>query len=177
MKWLKQLQDEKLPVEDHYIRLILELDNDALEEHEEDDQALPEDKVTRIIICMGREGSLRLRKAAYIQSDIGFKRIVGFDEFEMASMDRDANTSWSTFLNSSVPLYSAHFVGVIFCRVYVTRHTAAAHKRIFEEIEKIVRLDSGFDLRWRHIHGRSVDDFDDLILQWGADQHRGQAKG
>lgn len=115
MKWLKQLQDEKLPVEDHYIRLILELDNDALEEHEEDDPALPEDKVTRIIICMGREGSLRLRKAAYIQSDIGFKRIVGFDEFEMASMDRDANTSWSTFLNSSVPLYSAHFVGVIFC--------------------------------------------------------------
>lgn len=163
-------------MEEHYIRVILELDDEALEQHEEDDPAQPEDKVTRIIICMGRDGCLRLKRAAYIQSDIGFKRIVGFDEFEMASMDRDANTSSSSFPFQFL-IRSIRATGVIFCRVYLNRHTAAAHKRIFAEIERIVRLDTGSDLRWRHLHGHSIDDFDDLILHWGADQHRGQAKG
>ncbi|KAJ7262693.1 hypothetical protein B0H12DRAFT_1231133 [Mycena haematopus] len=156
---LKKLQDEQLPVHEHYIRLILELDNDGLVEHEEDEPAIPDEKKTRIIICMSPDSSKRLLASQYLQSDIGFKRIIGFDEFEIAAMDRDANTS------------------VVFCRVYVTRHTAAAHQRIFDEINKFVRLDTGSALRWRHLHGQSPEDFQGVILQWGADQHRGQAKG
>ncbi|KAJ6606289.1 hypothetical protein DFH09DRAFT_1299558 [Mycena vulgaris] len=156
---LKVLQDEQLPEEEHYIRAVLELDDDSLPSHDEDEPPGPEKK-TRIIVCMAREGSERLqKKGAYIQSDIGFKRIVGFDEFEMASMDREANTS------------------VIFCRVYVTRHTAAAHHRIFKEIQRIVKEDTGFDLHWRHLHASDVSEFDGMILHWAADQHRGQAKG
>jgi hypothetical protein len=42
---------------------------------------------------MSKEGSKRLLQAQYIQSDIGFKRVIGFVEFELASLDRDANTS------------------------------------------------------------------------------------
>ncbi|KAJ7795857.1 hypothetical protein B0H14DRAFT_2391173 [Mycena olivaceomarginata] len=156
---LKKLQDEQLPPHEHYIRLILELNNDSLVVHEEDEPALPGDKNTRIIICMSTDSSKRLQDTQYLQSDIGFKRIVGFDEFEIAAMDRDANTS------------------VVFCRAYVTRHTAAAHQRIFDELNKIVMLDTGSPLRWRHLHGQSPEDFQGLILQWGADQHRGQAKG
>ncbi|KAJ7779286.1 hypothetical protein B0H14DRAFT_2631317 [Mycena olivaceomarginata] len=156
---LKKLQDEQLPLHEHYIQLILELNNDSLVVHEEDEPALPGDKNTRIIICMSTDSSKRLQDTQYLQSDIGFKRIVGFDEFEIAAMDCDANTS------------------VVFCRAYVTRHTAAAHQRIFDELNKIVMLDTGSPLRWRHLHGQSPEDFQGLILQWGADQHRGQAKG
>jgi hypothetical protein len=40
----------------------------------------------RIIICMSPIGSERLKKSQYIQSDIGFRRIEGFMEFEMAAI-------------------------------------------------------------------------------------------
>ncbi|KAJ7793448.1 hypothetical protein B0H14DRAFT_2622839 [Mycena olivaceomarginata] len=104
---LKRLQDEQLPRHLHYIRVMLDIKNDSLPAHEEDEPPLLPER----------------RKAQYLQSDIGFKRIVGYDEFEISAMDRDANTS------------------VVFCRVYLTRHTAAAHQRIFEEIDKIVEFD------------------------------------
>lgn len=42
---------------------------------------------------MMRESSIRLQRAQYLQCDTAYKRIVGFYEFEMACMDRDANTS------------------------------------------------------------------------------------
>ncbi|KAJ7499533.1 hypothetical protein FB451DRAFT_1162004 [Mycena latifolia] len=62
--------------------------------HEEDNPALPGQKKTQIIICLSPDNSQRLQKTgAYIQSDIGFKHIVGFDEFKLAAMDRDANTN------------------------------------------------------------------------------------
>jgi hypothetical protein len=74
---------------------MLVIDDATLPAHDEDDNDTPpsSDKKTRIIICMAPDSSARLQQAQYLQSDIGFKRIVGFDEFEIASMDRDANTS------------------------------------------------------------------------------------
>jgi hypothetical protein len=90
---LKRLQDEHLPKEEHYIRVMLELDDNTLPVHEEDDPPVIGETTTRIIICMAPDASHRLKTAGYLQSDIGFKRIVGFHEFEIASMDRDANTS------------------------------------------------------------------------------------
>ncbi|KAJ7840702.1 hypothetical protein B0H14DRAFT_3457907 [Mycena olivaceomarginata] len=123
---LKRLQDEQLPVHQHYIRLVLDLDNATLAHHDEDDEpAPPGEKRTRMVICMSG----------------GFQRAPAEDS--IAGMDRDANTS------------------VVFCRVYLTRHTAAAHQIIFQEINKIVDHDTGRPLQWRHLH----------------DQHRGQAKG
>ncbi|KAJ6558189.1 hypothetical protein B0H19DRAFT_946802 [Mycena capillaripes] len=156
---LKRVQDEQLPKEEHYIRVMLELDDNTLPVHEEDDPPAAGEITTRIIICMAPDASQRLKTAGYIQSDIGFKRIVGFHEFEIASMDRDANTS------------------LTFCRVYLNRQTAAAHQRIFQEIERLVQIDTGSKLRWRHLHANSSDDYANMVLHWGGDQHRGQAKG
>ncbi|KAG6917541.1 hypothetical protein DXG01_002177 [Tephrocybe rancida] len=79
----------------------------------------------RIVICMTRAASHRLLKAQYLQCDIGFKRVVGFQEFELAGMDRTSNSS------------------ITYCRVFVTRQTAAAHLRVFQEIDRIVLQDTG----------------------------------
>jgi hypothetical protein len=67
--------------------------------------------------------------------------------------------------------------GVTFCRVYVTRQTAATHQRIFQEIDNIVLVDTGMHLRWRHLHACHRDETEGMILLWTLDQHRGQAKG
>ncbi|KAJ7671788.1 hypothetical protein B0H17DRAFT_1208972 [Mycena rosella] len=75
---LKAEQDANLPEEEHYIRVILELNNNNLPVHEEDDEPGEPGERTHIIIC------------------------------------------------------------IIFCRVYITRHTVAAHQHIFEELERIM---------------------------------------
>ena len=91
---MKQRQDLEIPPGHHYIWLIVEIDNKMITEHEED----VFDKVVlhtpfHMILCMSKAGSERLLQAQYIQSDIGFKHVVGFYEFELACMDRDTNTS------------------------------------------------------------------------------------
>ncbi|KAJ6484352.1 hypothetical protein C8R47DRAFT_1072982 [Mycena vitilis] len=162
VKHLKAQQDADLPRDKHYIRRIIAIDLDKSPRHDEDDDSKEQkDDKIRIIICMTPEASRRLLSTGrYLQSDIAFRRIALFLEFELACMDRDANTS------------------LIFCRVYLNRQTAAAHQRIFEEIEAIVQEDTGKTLKWRHLHGTSVDGvYGDMILSWTADQHRGQAKG
>ncbi|KAF8145358.1 hypothetical protein K438DRAFT_1630265 [Mycena galopus ATCC 62051] len=158
---LKQQQDTELPACEHYIRRRYILDPDTMDHHEEDNEELmSKDKQLRIIICMSPIASHRLlRSGSYLQSDIAFQRVTDFLEFELACMDRDANTS------------------LIFCRVFLNRQTAVAHQKIFSAIEDIVYEDTGKRLRWRHLHGADLEDFEGLILQWGADQHRGQAKG
>jgi hypothetical protein len=89
---LKNVQDKTLAEEDRYIRCIIKLDISAAEQHDEDDEKVS-DEGLQIVVCMSPEGSRRIAKAQYIQSDIGFKRVVGFHEFELASFDRDENTS------------------------------------------------------------------------------------
>ncbi|KAK6991924.1 hypothetical protein R3P38DRAFT_2571883 [Favolaschia claudopus] len=161
---LKAQQDVRLPPADRYIRRIIALPANTLVRHEEDDPEIDEkDNMIRMIICMAVEGSRRLLAAGrYVQSDIAFRRIMGFLEFELACLERDANTS------------------LIFCRVYINRQSAAAHQRVFEEIESIVKEDTGESLKWRHLHASSAegpDGYGKFILSWTADQHRGQAKG
>ena len=46
---------------------------------------------------MSREGSERLLNAQYLSSDISFKRINDFYEFEIACIDRISNTSEDSF--------------------------------------------------------------------------------
>lgn len=72
---------------------------------------------------------------------------------------------------------SSCLAGLIFCRVFLNRQTAVAHQMVFTAIHEIVYQDTGKHLRWRHLHANSIEDFQGMILQWGADQHRGQAKG
>ncbi|KAJ7169084.1 hypothetical protein C8R43DRAFT_1120974 [Mycena crocata] len=162
---LKQWQDAHLPPEDHYIRYMSEIPDfptDAFDDEESPNvpSGSKTDKNLRVIICMSPKGSRRLRATQYLQSDIAFKRIQGYLEFEIASMDLYANTS------------------VIFLRIYLNRQTAAAHEFIMGLINDIVKKDTGFSICWRHLHADSVNDTSPgMVLMWTADSHGGQAKG
>ncbi|KAJ7122366.1 hypothetical protein C8R44DRAFT_622071 [Mycena epipterygia] len=161
---LKAQQDATLSPEQRYIRRIIAIPLNTLPSHDEDEEEKDlKDDTVRIIICMTAEASRRLHSAGrYLQSDIAFRRIVGFLEFELACMDRDANTS------------------LIFCRVYINRQSAAAHQRVFQEIESIIQEDTDRSLKWRHLHAMTLtpdDGYGEMVLSWTADQHRGQAKG
>jgi hypothetical protein len=86
--------EEDLSLEHHkkYIRRVIEVDDSGFAQHDEDADYETDGRL-RIVVCMSPEGSRRLRRVQYLQSDIGFKRVVDFYEFEVAGMDRDANTS------------------------------------------------------------------------------------
>ncbi|KAE9392665.1 hypothetical protein BT96DRAFT_1023443 [Gymnopus androsaceus JB14] len=95
--YIKAQQDELLEPMDQYLRVMLEIPDAEVDDDEDDvpeDQALvSKGKPLRIAICMTPAASKRLIETQYLQSDIGFKRIVGFYEFEIASLDRHSNTS------------------------------------------------------------------------------------
>ncbi|KAK6985191.1 hypothetical protein R3P38DRAFT_3450689 [Favolaschia claudopus] len=56
--------------------------------------------------------------------------------------------------------------------------SAAAHQRVFEEIESIVKEDTGESLKSIYLHASSAEGPDGYgKLSWTAYQHRGQAKG
>jgi len=57
----------------------------------------------RIIICMSRQNSIWLLSAHYMQSDIGFKRIAGYKEFELGGLDQSSRISM--FLRTLSPFY------------------------------------------------------------------------
>ncbi|KZP25255.1 hypothetical protein FIBSPDRAFT_909652 [Athelia psychrophila] len=145
-----------------YIRYTAETPLNGLPVYDEDDpdHSDPSDTamMLRIIICMSPESSRRLAAAQYLQSDIAFKRVSGFLEFKIGGLDRNAN------------------MAVPYCRVFLNRQSAAAHTLVFKEIERIVLMDTGMSLKWRHLHASSLDDHTG-ILQWAGDQHAGQAKG
>lgn len=84
---MKQCQDDELPPEHAYIRFASELSSLESIIHEEDDAKGSGTDPIRIVVCMGHESSRRLLKARFLQSDIGFKRIVGFQEFEIGGKD------------------------------------------------------------------------------------------
>lgn len=90
---MKAKQDQQIPLTDHYIWHVIEFQDRSAEQDEDDEDDSGEP--LRIIICLSREGSIRMRDAQYIQSDTGFKCIIGFFEFELAALDQDANTSMS----------------------------------------------------------------------------------
>ncbi|KAK7022633.1 hypothetical protein R3P38DRAFT_3196030 [Favolaschia claudopus] len=162
---LKEWQDHNLGLEEHYIRCIIDVPDFPTDEFDSD-EALAASNVPdaspnlRAIVCMTPNGSRRLKKSQYVQSDIGFQRIEGFHEFEIASMDSFANTS------------------VIFLRIYLNRQTALAHKLILDAVNSLVTKDTGSGIRWRHLHATSSTETPcETVLLWTADQHGGQAKG
>ncbi|THU76535.1 hypothetical protein K435DRAFT_704653 [Dendrothele bispora CBS 962.96] len=158
---LKQQQDRLLTNDEYYIRrmLIIPLDQTEEGDVENEDERSKDD--LRVVICMTPEASRRLGHTQYLQSDIAFKRIIGFYEFEISTWDRD--------LNAAITL----------CRVYVNRKSATAHCLILHHIDEVLKEDIGRGLQWRHIHGASINDYGkgEFILQWVVDQDRGQALG
>jgi len=78
-------------MEAHYIRRVI-----VMMGHPADEEDEPESDAAsgvRIVVCMSRDGSERLLRAQYLQSDMAFKRVVGFYEFELAAIDRPSNSS------------------------------------------------------------------------------------
>lgn len=64
-----------------------------------------------------------------------------------------------------------------YCRVFLNRQNAIAHRLLFEAIDRILLQDTGRTLQWRHLHGKSADDTSVGVFQLAVDQHGGQAKG
>jgi hypothetical protein len=90
----KEQQDLYAPLSDHYIRHVMEIPAAAQEKHDEDEPvALGMSNLLRIVICMSQEGSEQLLKVQYPSSDISFKRVNDYYEFEIASIDQNLNTS------------------------------------------------------------------------------------
>ena len=87
---LKANEDAFLPPEQRYIRAVEEvtLDRSLEPDHEEEHGNAP----FRMIICMNAESSRRLQQAQFLQSDTSFKRIVGFEEFEIGHLDPGSRT-------------------------------------------------------------------------------------
>ncbi|KAK1236202.1 hypothetical protein PQX77_000554, partial [Marasmius sp. AFHP31] len=151
--YLKQTEDQTLPPHERYIRYAEEV---PLSD-EEPGTADP----FRLAVCILAENSKRLvQDARHVQSDISFKRVSGWLEFELGGFDRTTNGS------------------VCYCRVYLNRQTAEAHRLLLLKIHEIVRDDTGCELQFRHLHATRVDDVNFRgILSWTVDQHGGQAKG
>ncbi|KAI0052918.1 hypothetical protein FA95DRAFT_1451859, partial [Auriscalpium vulgare] len=142
-----------------YIRYMDEVPLDSLAHWDPSQSSDGKSRDTlRIVVCMEREQSVRLHDAQYLQSDIAFRRVPDFYEFELGGWDRMNKTA------------------LVFCRIFLTSQSAATHFLAFQKLEEVVQRDTGRRLRWRHIHSASIHDRSG-ILHWAADQHGGQAKG
>ena len=67
----------------------------------------------------------------------------------------------------------------MYCRVYLTRETAEAHRLVFGMIEELLIEDVGEGILWRHLYALSnePDDQKGCMLLWVGDQDGAQAKG
>jgi hypothetical protein len=58
----------------------------------------------QIVMCITPNASKQISEAEYLQSDIGFKQVIGFYEFEIGSFDRNSNTSKWWLCLPSLPI-------------------------------------------------------------------------
>ncbi|KAL0563472.1 hypothetical protein V5O48_018595 [Marasmius crinis-equi] len=114
----------------------------------------------RYVICMRYFAMLQLVKwARHIQSNISFKRVVAWLEFEMGGFNRGLSLS------------------SCYVRVFMNRQSAEAHWIVLCKVHEIVQEETGCELLFRHLHVSSKDKVDfNGILSWTVDQHGGQVK-
>ncbi|KAK0227725.1 hypothetical protein IW262DRAFT_1292681 [Armillaria fumosa] len=95
---MKRIQDEEEVTP--YIRVIKRMSWHSLRHEwddadESDDEEGPlsgsEDDCFRLIVCMLPERSQDFHKAKWVQCDISFKRVPGWNEFELVSVDCETN--------------------------------------------------------------------------------------
>ncbi|KAF8497998.1 hypothetical protein JB92DRAFT_2817464 [Gautieria morchelliformis] len=116
----------------------------------------------RFVVCMTPTQSYGLLRAQYVQSDTAFRRVVGYDEFEIGAWDADSKISMFNYRGLEI--------------IVLTGPNPAAHLFVFQKIEEIVRLDTGFSLTWRHLHSTSLHEHQGIRM-FTVDEHGGQAKG
>lgn len=78
-----------------------EIPDGVLSVHDEDEVGECREAL-RIIICMSKSSSQRLLEAQYLQSDIAFKRVTGFLEFEIGGLDQNSRTGMILFDSACV---------------------------------------------------------------------------
>ena len=94
LKRSKHLQN--LPVfgsnSEPYIRYMAEVSMSDIYQYTQfsDSELATDPTPCQIVICMSPTQSRRLLKAQYLQSDIAFKRVTGFKEFELGGLDRES---------------------------------------------------------------------------------------
>jgi hypothetical protein len=66
--------------------------------------------------------------------------------------------------------------GISFCRVFLYSQSAEAHRLVFGKIDRIVEMDTGQRLLWRHIHSDTLDG-PIGVFAFSADHHLGQGQG
>lgn len=155
------MEVETYPVEAQYIRNIIE---------SSDASGTP----FKVIVCMSPKASHYLKKARRLQSDTSYKRVVDYQELVIGHWDTDAHTSMYSSCRSNMLI---SYPGLVFCRLYINSESAEAHKLAFDEMNRLVEIDTGSGLRWRHLDAATITDLDGTILQWTSDQGGGQAKG
>ncbi|SJL10637.1 uncharacterized protein ARMOST_14028 [Armillaria ostoyae] len=159
---MKSKQDEEGSTP--YIREMKQISwqrlKDGGDDSEDEDGPLEglDDNCFKLIVCMLPQRSEDYLKAKYVQSDISFKRVPGWKEFELVSVDHEMSQV------------------MVICRAFMNSQSTHAHQLLFATIQSVVHQDTQRDVEYRHLHSSSLDDHRG-ILHWAADQDRGQAKG
>ncbi|KIJ46710.1 hypothetical protein M422DRAFT_249875 [Sphaerobolus stellatus SS14] len=137
LKLLKQHQ--KLPPDEAYIRVI--------ERH-----IIPGECEFLLVVCMFKSMSELLAHTSWLTIDTSFKRVWGWQEFEMEV--------W----------FPEHECSVVVAHAFTNSKSGEAHLILFERIFDVMKQDTGIEVRFRHIHGEGIDTVT-------ADQHKGQTLG
>ena len=150
---------------------------DETDESDEEEGPLSgsDDDCFQLIVCMLLERSQDFLQAKWVQCDISFKRVPGWNEFELVSVDHETNQGEFSS-NSWFSLLCLPPQVLVLCRAFLNSECARAHQILFCAIRSIVRQDTGKDIQYWHLHSPSLEEHRG-ILHWAADQHRGQAKG
>ncbi|KAG8957771.1 hypothetical protein FRC00_003541 [Tulasnella sp. 408] len=137
---LKEIHDKTLPSDQQYIRLVKEYPFDGSTDS------------FRIILCMFPQQSDLLRLAKWLVCDTSFKRVKGWKEFGIELWESNSERSMSV------------------CRAFITSESAEAHRKLFEELDAIVKVDTAHPLRFHYMDGEGWQ----VITM---DEHKGQALG
>ncbi|KII88254.1 hypothetical protein PLICRDRAFT_29844 [Plicaturopsis crispa FD-325 SS-3] len=132
-------QHRLLPAEEQYVR--------CAETH-----IIDRGKPFNLIICMTRAMSRHLMVAKHVSIDTSFRRVHGWEEFEMESWNLECMRS---------------IVGV---RAFTTSQTAEAHSILLRRIFDFASSDTGIPVAFQYIHGTGFE-------SWIADAHKGQGLG
>ncbi|KIK44261.1 hypothetical protein CY34DRAFT_80290 [Suillus luteus UH-Slu-Lm8-n1] len=130
---------QQLPREQHYVRCA-------------ETYTLTAKTEFRLVICMTTSMALRLLGAKRISIDTSFKRLHGWQEFEIEAWD------------------SEHMRSVTGVRAFTTSQSAQAHLILFQRIFQIAEDDTGVPVSFHHIHGTG---YESVV----ADGHMGQGLG
>ncbi|KAK0434844.1 hypothetical protein EV421DRAFT_1909145 [Armillaria borealis] len=157
VKALFTSQCNNVAQQEWYIRCVEELPWEDLDDP--DPRPLGDQDTTfRLVVCMTPPRSEALLHAEYVESDISFKWVAGFKEFELVGFDRVSNTS------------------IVYCRALLNSQSAKAHKYLFDKIRQIAHDNTQAWLQYRHLHSPSLREHRGILL-WGVDQDGAQAKG